>query len=198
MKSRRRLILAGILLLTAWGLTGGCVSVESTYRYVDDYDRDKRPWLLVHIDAPYRVHGIPFVFERHGYDTPFDAQFTYYTQDVVEGAELVVERLAVSYPDGTKSDWTHQLPGPLPAEPTEMMYVEDHQQVRKPGLRATWSVPGCVTQQGAFTILIAGRLRQGGQTREQFDVSLSCRPFSENRLFTKWCWWFTLWVGASC
>jgi hypothetical protein len=189
MTRKRRAIVIGIALGIPWLVTGGCVGIESQYRYVDDYNKNYRPWISVEIAGNFRTRGIPFLFTYTDQIPPFDANFIYYTQDIVDGAELVIDRLAVRYDDGKEIDLTDQAPKVLAAEPFEMWYVDDHRQHKEPCLRVTWTIQRCIIRAGSFTVLLSGKLRKGDRILEPFDLSLNCKQFTETRFLRRWAYW---------
>src|SRR5262245_53087976 len=93
MRKKTVAILAGAVLAISWLLTGGCVGFELKYRFVESYNENYRPWIRVEIASNYRTSGIPFLFTYTEDVPPYDAKFIYYTQDVVEGAELGIDRI---------------------------------------------------------------------------------------------------------
>src|SRR5262249_53125732 len=134
-KTKRR-VLVGALLFLPWLLTGGCVVIDSEYRFVDSYNNNYRPWIRVATGWNHRTSGIPLLFTYTDNVPPYDATFFYYTQDVVEGAVLVIDKIAIRYSDGTEADLTAQVEKTMIPKPDEMWYIEDHVEVRRPCLRA--------------------------------------------------------------
>jgi hypothetical protein len=68
-------------------------------------------------------------------------------------------------------------------------YVEHHVQVKKPCLRAKWTVRNCIAQKGSFTLMMSGKLRKGDRVLEPFNTSLRCDPFGETHYYSRWYWW---------
>ena len=137
MKMRKYATVAVVLLGVPWLLTGGCVGFECKYRIVEPYDNQNRPLILVNVANKYRTTGVPFLFTYTDSPPPYDAEFTYMTQNVVEGATLTIRKLLIRYGDGKEVDLTDQVEKSIAAEPYEMWYVEDHVQMRKPSLQCS-------------------------------------------------------------
>jgi Fe-S cluster assembly iron-binding protein IscA len=189
MTKRKRVALIGTALFIPWLLTGGCVGFESRYRYVDSYNRNYRPLLRVEVASNYRTRGIPYLFTFTKDEPPFDADFIYYTQDIVEGAKLAIDRIVVGYADGSEIDLTQEVCSPIAAVPFEMWYIENHVLEKKQCLRAKWTLRNCITRDQPFDLLISGSLRKGNRVLEAFNMSLSCAPFGETHFFSAWQWW---------
>ena len=189
MKMRKYATVAVVLLGVPWLLTGGCVGFECKYRIVEPYDKQNRPLILVNVANKYRTIGVPFLFTYTDSPPPYDAEFTYMTQNVVEGATLTIRKLLIRYGDGKEVDLTDQVEKSIAAEPYEMWYVEDHVQMRKPSLQAKFTIRNCVEQEGKFALLLAGELRQGRRVLESFDTSLRCEPFGQTDFYPTWYWW---------
>lgn len=189
MTRRKCILLFCVGLGISWLVTGGCVGFESGYRVVDSYNKNYRPLIMVKVSSNHHTHGIRFLLEYIDNTPPYDAHFSYDTQDIVKGADLRIARLAIQYSDGTQTDLTAQVPAILATEPDEMWYIEDHVQVKKPCLRVQWTIPGCVSQKGRFTMIFSGTLRKGDRVLESFDTSLRCDPSGGWHYFTRWYWW---------
>jgi hypothetical protein len=182
-------VLAGVILLGPWLLTGGCVGFEATYRFVESYNHNHRPFIGVNVASNYRTSGIPFLFTYTDDVPPYDAIFTYYTEDIVEGAELRIDRIVIQNADGKAFDLTDKVERLIVPKLGEAVYLDNHVMVKKPALKAKWTIYNCIEQKGSFTFQITGNLRKGQHVLEQFDISLHCVPFSKTHCYPTWYWW---------
>jgi hypothetical protein len=189
MRKRSFAILTGVVLGTSWLLTGGCVGFESTYRFVEPYNHNHRPFIGVTIDSNFRTSGVPFLFTYSDDVPPYDAAFSYHTEDIVEGAELKIDKIAIRFGDGTAIDLTDHVERLIVPKLDHARYVDNHVLVKRPALPAKWTIHNCIAQRGRFTLLISGSLRKSGRVLEPFQTSLSCNPFSETHFYSTWYWW---------
>jgi hypothetical protein len=120
---------------------------------------------------------------------PYDAKFLYYTQSIVHGASLHIDKILIEYPDGSQVDLTDQVDQVITPHVDEMWYIEDHVEQRKACLKASWTIRQCITQRGSFVFVISGTLRRGNKVLEQVDTRLRCDPFGETQVFSTWYWW---------
>jgi hypothetical protein len=121
---------------------------------------------------------------------PYDVTFHYYTQNIVEGATLRIDRVTIRSSDGAEIDLTVQMNNRVMIpERDEMWYLQDHALVKKPCLHARWKAQNCITWQGNFTLMVTGELRQGHRVLEPFDISLNCSTYHEKHYFARWWWW---------
>ena len=120
---------------------------------------------------------------------PHDLEFYYATKDIAEGAELVIDRIAVRYADGTEVDLTDRVDTRLPLRRDEMWYIEDHELVKTPSSQERWVIRDGITREGGFRVLVSCGLRRGGRELERIDASLGCSPKGRTECFTTWWWW---------
>jgi hypothetical protein len=189
MSRKRRAVLVGVCLFIPWLLTGGCVAVRSTYRFVDDFNQDYRPWLRVEVASNYRTYGVPFLWTFTDDVPPYHATFIYYTQSIVEGAVIEVEKITIRYGDGSEVDLAGQFRKEVIPVSAEMSYIEDHVRQEKKCLRASWTIRDCITQRGPFAFIVVVWLRRGTQVLERVEATLKCEPFGETHTFATWYWW---------
>jgi hypothetical protein len=164
------------------------VGESGGYPVAESSDREHLPRLRAWSVVGYHTSGVPLVFTHTHSPPPYGVGLMYKTPDMTDGAEAVVDRLAVRYPDDTEVDLTDRVPAPVPARREESQLMRDGVWVRTLCLRAKWQVDDAVTRAGAFTLLVRGSLRKDGRSLEAFDAAIAFHPAAGGAHYSTG-WW---------